>query len=489
MKRFWLAALCLASASLGAQDLLYAQRGNPSALLVNPAADVDARVWLALPSLHANLQTSFAAGDVLGDDLGTLWRQFPSEAAGVLAYTDIPLFSLGFKTKKSTYWMGSSLNVDASGLVDRDLIGFALWGMKDASGQVDLNYDGNFNQTTSMLSARSNLHFGIQREFKKLRLGATLNASQMLAQAQLGFDSLGLRSSDQGNGFNDLLLYSQGGLALSTNPGIGLDILNGTLALDAQEVLSNSLLSLDLGGTYDASKRWRLAASIQGIPLGTMAFEQDSALRFDGRIPFSGFSYNSGIDTSLNPIAYFDSLLFQVRSLAQDSPAGQSTFSPIRRADVAAFWRSPKKIHQLGLHYMYRERPSMTVQSIAAEYHGFFGRRWQLSAGYTQPLIGSVAMRPSVSIQTTVRLAAGLALNFGTSSANMLPQPVTTANGDLTVGLPANLDRLNVNVGLHWMLYEKSYRKNAKARRTAKKVAKKTKKAAKKTKKAAKASS
>ena len=61
----------------------------------------------------------------------------------------------------------------------------------------------------------------------------------------------------------------------------------------------------------------------------------------------------------------------------------------------------------------------------------------------------------------------------------MLPQPVTTANGDLTLGLPANLDRLNANIGLHWMLYEKSYRKNAKARRTAKKAAKKTKKAAK----------
>jgi hypothetical protein len=203
-----------------------------------------------------------------------------------------------------------------------------------------------------------------------------------------------------------------------------------------------------------------------------MAFEQDSALRFDGRIPFSGFSYNSGIDTSLNPGAYFDSLLFQVRGLAQDSPAGLSCFSPIRRADFAAYWRSPKKVHQIGLHYMFRERPSMTVQSIAAEYHGFYGRRLQLSASYTQPLTGSVAMRPSVSVQTTVRLAAGLALNFGTSSANMLPQPVTTANGDLTVGLPANLDRLNVNVGLHWMLYEKTYRKNAKARRTAKKIKK-----------------
>ena len=479
MKRFWLAALCLASASLGAQDLLYAQRGNPAALMLNPSADLDARIWLALPTLQANLQASFSAGDVLGDDLGTLWRQFPSESAGIRSQTDLNLFGMGFKAKKTTLWLGASLNLDAGIMLDRDLVGFALWGMKDASGQVDLNYDGNFNQTSSMLSARSNLHFGIQREFKKLRLGATLNASQMLAQAQLGFDSLGLRSTDRGNGFNDLLLYSKGGLALSTNPGVGLDIFNGTLDFDAQEVLSNSLWSLDLGGSYDASKRWRLAASVQGIPLGTMAFEQDSALRFDGRIPFSGFSYNSGIDTSLNPGAYFDSLLFQVRGLAQDSSAGLSSFSPIRRADFAAYWRSPKKVHQIGLHYMFRERPSMTVQSIAAEYHGFYGRRLQLSGSYTQPLTGSVAMRPSVSVQTTVRLAAGLALNFGTSSANMLPQPVTTANGDLTVGLPANLDRLNVNVGLHWMPYEKTYRKNAKARRTAIKAAKKIKKAAK----------
>jgi hypothetical protein len=29
---------------------------------------------------------------------------------------------------------------------------------------------------------------------------------------------------------------------------------------------------------------------------------------------------------------------------------------------------------------------------------------------------------------------------------------------------------VNVNVGLHWMLYEKSYRENAKAKRAAKKV-------------------
>jgi hypothetical protein len=465
--------LCAVGAQ--AQDLLYAQRGNPSALLVNPAADVDARVWLAIPALNATVQTSFAAGDMLGADLGTLWRQFPSEAAGALTYNDLQLFSLGFKTKKSTYWLGSSLNVDASGLVDRDLVGFALWGMKDANGIIDLNYDGNFNQTSAVASARSNLHLGWQREFgKKLRLGATFNLTQILAHGELHFDSLGLRSTDMGNGFNELLLYSQGSVAAYS--GAGIDFLNGTFNFDADKLLATSFATLDLGATYDLGKRWRLAGSIQGLGGGT-SLASDTAVSFNGRIPFEGFSYSSSVDTSLDAMAYFDTLTAQIQNLAQTSTVGLASFSPLRRIDLAAYWRSPKKTHQLGLHYLARTRPALSYQAIAAEYHGFYGRRLQLSASYTQPLTSSVAMRPSVSVQTTVRLAAGLALSLGTSSANMLPQLTTSSSGDLTVGVPANLDRLNVNVGLHWMLYEKSYRENAKAKRAAKKVKRAAKKA------------
>ena len=465
--------LCAVGAQ--AQDLLYAQRGNPSALLVNPAADVDARVWLAIPALNATVQTSFAAGDILGADLGTLWRQFPSEAAGALTYNDLQLFSLGFKTKKSTYWLGSSLNVDASGLVDRDLVGFALWGMKDANGIIDLNYDGNFNQTSAVASARSNLHLGWQREFgKKLRLGATVNLTQILAHGELHFDSLGLRSTDMGNGFNELLLYSQGSVAAYS--GAGIDFLNGTFNFDADKLLATSFATLDLGATYDLGKRWRLAGSIQGLGGGT-SLASDTAVSFNGRIPFEGFSYSSSVDTSLDAMAYFDTLTAQIQNLAQTSTVGLASFSPLRRIDLAAYWRSPKKTHQLGLHYLARTRPALSYQAIAAEYHGFYGRRLQLSASYTQPLTSSVAMRPSVSVQTTVRLAAGLALSLGTSSANMLPQLTTSSSGDLTVGVPANLDRLNVNVGLHWMLYEKSYRENAKAKRAAKKVKRAAKKA------------
>jgi hypothetical protein len=468
MRILLLATGFLCAVSVQAQDLLYAQRGNPSSLLVNPAADVDARVWLAIPALNATVQTSFAAGDVLGADLGTLWRQFPSEAAGALTYSDLQLFSLGFKTKKSTYWLGSSLNVDASSLVDRDLVGFALWGMKDANGTLDLNYDGNFNQTSAVASARSNLHLGWQREFgKKLRLGATFNLTQMLAHAELQFDSLGLRSTDLGNGFNELLLYSQGSVAAYS--GAGIDFLNGTFNFDADKLFATSFATLDLGATYDLGKRWRLAGSIQGLGAGT-SLASDTAVSVNGRIPFEGFSYSSSVDTSFDAMAYFDTLNVQIQSFAQTSTGGLASFSPLRRIDLAAYWRSPKKTHQLGLHYLARNRPALSYQAIAAEYHGFYGRRLQFSASYTQPLTGNVAIRPSVSVQTTVRLAAGLALSLGTSSANMLPQLTnTSSSGDLTVGVPANLDRFNVNVGLHWMLYEKSYRENAKAKRMKKK--------------------
>lgn len=469
MRILLIAAGFFCAAGVQAQDLLYAQRGNPSALLVNPAADVDARVWLSLPSINQTYQTSFAAGNVLGGDLGVLWRQFPSEAAGLLSYQDVGLFSLGFKTKKSTYWMGSSLNLDTRALVDRDLVGFALWGMKDANGLVDLNYDGNFNQTSAVVSARSNLHLGWQREFgKKLRLGATLNLSQILAHAELKFDSLGLRSTDLGNGFNELMLYSQGSVTVYSGGGLVLDLFDGSVAFSSEELFSTSFATLDLGATYDLSQRWRLAGSIQGLG-GVTSMAADTAATFNGRIPFQGISYQSSTDTALNPTAYFDTLLFQIQQLGQNSTGALSSFSPLRRIDLAAYWCSPKKTHQLGLHYLLRSRPALNYQAVAAEYHGFYGRRLQLSASFTQPLTSGVAIRPSVGVQTTVRLAAGLALSLGTSSANMLPQLANTSSGDLTVGVPANIDRLNVNVGLHWMIYEKSYRENAKAKRMKKK--------------------
>ncbi len=100
-----------------------------------------------------------------------------------------------------------------------------------------------------------------------------------------------------------------------------------------------------------------------------------------------------------------------------------------------------------------------------------------------QPLLtyglGTVPAGDSVSVPASLAgkiVPSQLKFNltsFSSPGAGTLGVPSTyvpiDTNANLTAGLPANLDRLNVNVGLHWMLYEKTYRKNAKARRTAKK--------------------
>ena len=86
---------------------------------------------------------------------------------------------------------------------------------------------------------------------------------------------------------------------------------------------------------------------------------------------------------------------------------------------------------------------------------------------------------------TTLHLPAGFSLHLGTSAAHMLPAPMTTPSLVQTIGIPASMDRINLTVGLNWMLYEKSYRKDAQARRAAKKVKRAAKKAEKALNKAA----
>jgi hypothetical protein len=152
---------------------------------------------------------------------------------------------------------------------------------------------------------------------------------------------------------------------------------------------------------------------------------------------------------------------------------------PLQRADAAVYWRSPKKVHQFGAHYLYRSRPSQSYHGIAGEYHGFFGRRWQVSGSYTYTLSSTQAHGHSVTAFTTLHLPAGLSVHLGTSAAHMIPAPMTTPSLVQTIGIPAAMDRVNITVGLNWMLYEKSYRTDAKARRAAKKAKRAAKKAEK----------
>ncbi len=473
-------------------DILYAMRGNPQSYFLNPAADVDSRVHLALPSLQLNGQFSFNAGQLIGDPLPEMWRRLSDPSEGLNSQLDVHLFNLGWKYKKSAYWFGAQVNTDIAAYLDHDLVDFALWGMKDANGDIDLNYVGDFSQTSVLASARATASLGWQRQWnQKLKVGAALNATSLVGHAELKMNDLSLASFPTTSAFNRIQFNSIG--TLSTyglidadeqidSVGQFFDAIGGGLS---GAVSGPMLLSADLGVTYDLTPRVRFMGSYQGLGGGLEFTHNARSLKLDNEINIDGFSWNTA-DTGVDFLGnYLDTLSAEFgRTLFVAGQTEALMLKPIQRADAAVYWRSPKKVHQFGAHYLYRSRPSQSYHGIAAEYHGFFGRRWQLSGSYMYTLSSAQAQGHSVTAFTTLHLPAGFSVHLGTSAAHMIPVPMTTPTMVQTIGVPASMDRINFTAGLNWMLYEKAYRTEAKAHRAAKKAKRAANKAEKAGKKA-----
>jgi hypothetical protein len=481
-------AVAAATSTAHAQnDILYAMRGNPQSYFLNPAADVDSRVHLALPSLQFNGQFSLNAGQIIGAPLPEMWRRLSDPSEGLNSQLDVHLFNVGWKYKKSAYWFGAQVNTDIAAYLDHDLVDFALWGMKDANGEIDLNYVGDFNQTSVMASARATASLGWQRQWnQKLKVGAALNATSLIGHAELKMNEFSLSSFPTTSVFNRLQFNAVG--TLSTygliDEGAQIDsvgqffgAMGGGLAGAASAPM---LFSADLGITYDLSPRIRFMGSFQGLGPGMEFTSNARSLKLDNQISIDGFSWNTA-DTGVDFLGnYIDTLSAEFgRTLFVAGQTEALSLKPMQRADAALYLRSPKKVHQIGAHYLYRSRPSLSYHGIAAEYHGFFGRRWQVSGSYTYTLSSAQAQGHSVTAFTTLHLPAGLSVHLGTSAAHLIPAPMTTPSLVQTIGIPAAMDRVNITVGLNWMLYEKSYRTDAKARRAAKKAKKAAKKAEK----------
>jgi len=482
-----LVAASLSTAAQAQNDILYAMRGNPQSYFLNPAADVDSRIHLALPSLQLNGQFSINASQIIGAPLPEMWRLLNDPYEGLNSQIDLHLVNLGWKYKKSAYWFGAQVNTDIAAYLDHDLVDFALWGMKDANGDIDLNYVGDFSQTSVLASARATASLGWQRQWNdKLKVGLALNSTSLVGHAELKMNALSLSSFPTTGVFNRLQLFTVGTLstyglidqaAQIDSIGQFFGALGGGLTGAAAAPM---LLSADLGITYDVTPRIRFMGSYQGLGSGMEFTHNARSLKLDNQINIDGFSWNTA-DTGVDFLGnYLDTLTAEFgRTLFVAGQTEALMLKPIQRADAAVYWRSPKKVHQFGAHYLYRSRPSQTYHGIAGEYHGFFGRRWQVSGSYTYTLSSAQAQSHSVTAFTTLHLPAGLSVHLGTSAAHMIPSPMTTPTLVQTIGIPANMDRINFTVGLNWMLYEKSYRKEAKARRAAKKAKRVAKKAEK----------
>ncbi|NDA07256.1 MAG: hypothetical protein EBZ21_05785, partial [Flavobacteriia bacterium] len=130
----FLLVFLFAAGGISAQNLdLYGMKGNPLSLQQNPAARTDLRFHLTLPALTTQGNLTTPLRDLWGD-IGTQIRNLPAPNVGLASATDVEFLGLGFKSKKGYTWVQAGAEVDARFHLDKDLLAFGFYGMKDANG-------------------------------------------------------------------------------------------------------------------------------------------------------------------------------------------------------------------------------------------------------------------------------------------------------------------------------------------------------------------
>ena len=276
--------LLLSAGVIKAQNLdLYGIQGNPLALAQNPAASTDLKFHLSLPGLTTQGNMTTPLGDLWGD-VGEQLRVLEAPNLGWASATDVEIVGFGWKRKKGYTWIQSGVDIDAKFHLDKDLFLFGLYGMKDASGQIDPNYVGDFSSSDLGLSAMGRVAIGHQRALNdKLRVGASLQVNRLLGGFQWDVNDWSLTSTLNPNTQTNTLTWNSdmrisalGLIAEGAQLDSAMDfpryLLMGMVPayLDLLKAQKNTY-SLNVGLTYRPTKRWSMSASVTGLSLSSGA--------------------------------------------------------------------------------------------------------------------------------------------------------------------------------------------------------------------------
>jgi hypothetical protein len=208
--------------------------------------------------------------------------------------------------------------------------------------------------------------------------------------------------------------------------------------------------SFDFGGTFRPIKRFRLTGSVLGLGAGT-ASTRGFQMGVNNSLKSSGFQWNTA-DTGVDPLDSFiqeiqDSLQFDYNLTAPSS----FQFKPYQAIHAAAYL-DLAKWHSIGIRYSQVARPSIQYTALAAEYHANLLKGWQISGAYTKFLSGSQPMSDQYSLAVQMRILPPLQVFLSSSAFTMLPS-YDAANGQPLI--PSQLDRLNLNIGLNLVFFER----------------------------------
>ena len=464
------AAATLSLTAFSQESLIFGMRGNPGTLRMNPGAETRLALYLGLPTANNNVQFTRPLSGYLGD-VNANFSGFTTPSEQITMQLDQDLVSAGMKFGKNILLFGSIRNqIDAKIALDNDFARFALNGMRDAQGNIDPNYQGDFSDMAVLFSDRLTASAGLQIKVnKKLRVGAAFNHTRVVADMALKFNTLQFNSSTLANGLNELSIAAAGGISYY---GI-LDQSMGQTPGEIQTYVENltedqyvelaklmpSYNSFDLGGTFRPIKRFRVTGSVLGLGAGT-ASTRGFQIGINNSIRTSGFRWNAA-DTGVDPL---DSFLQEVQdSLQVDlslTAPNSLQFKPYQAIHAAAYL-DLAKWHSIGVRYSQVARPSIQYTALAAEYHANLMKGWQVSGAYTKFLSGSQPMSDQFSVALQMRILPPLQVYLSSSAFTMLPS-YDAANGQPLI--PSQLDRVNLNVGINFVFFERKPKSEKKSK-------------------------
>ena len=484
MKKYsFFAALFMVTMGLQAQNLdLYGISGNPLSLNQNPAAKTGLRFHLSLPGLTTQGNMTTPLRDLWGD-VGQKLYFLEAPNIGLASATDVDLVGFGFKRKKGYTWVQTGVNVDARFHLDKDLLLLGLYGMKDASGVLNPNYFGSYDQSGLALSAMANATIGHQHAFnEKLRVGAAVQMHRLLGGFQWKVNQWELSSRFYPSTQTNTLTWTSN-MEISA---FGL-IADGAVldsAMDFPRYLIMGMVpaylkmlkeqkdsySLNLGVTYTPTKRLMLSASSTGIPLSrgssTGGVVNSRSLQWVSNFNYSGFSTGFSPQDTGTWAYYLTNLQAQaVDGFTIKSAPAARFYAPFTLQAAAYF--ALLKNHKVGLHVAHVDRLAGQHQSLAFEYQGFLGRSLQVAAAYRLHRLDGLDGASEFSTVVQNRIFPWTTLYVGT---NLWLSAPALQNGTLL--LPGNFQSWQVTAGVNVTLFEKRFKQERQERKAAKKAAK-----------------
>ncbi len=464
-----------------AQNLnVFALRGQPLALAQNPGAKTDLRFHVSLPGLmtQGNMTTPLKA---LWGNVGEQLRALNAPNVGLSIATEVEGLGIGWKQKKGYTWVQTGVDVDARFHLDKDLLVFGFYGMRDATGQISPVYEGNFSESDFVLSAMGRVAMGHQRQLSKtFRVGAAVQANRLLGGFQWQVQDWRIDShydyTTQTNVVSwnsDMQISAFGLIADDARLDSAMDfpryLIMGMVPAYWEMLKSQkNTYSLNLGFTYQPLKTLTLQASATGIPLDKGAHvggpRHSRSLQWTSQFTYSGYSLGFDPGDTLSWSAYLKGLQSENIDGFSLSSAPPAQFRAPLTLHAAAYYQLTKQ-HQLGVHAVHIDRLAGLHQSLGIEYQGFFGRKAQLAASYRWHTWEGLAGAGEFSTVLQHRILPWTTLYTGINLWLSLP---AFQNGQIL--LPANFQSWQITAGIHITLFEKEFKeahREAKARRKA----------------------